>query len=291
MSQRPLVRDILTERRSDLTAAERKLAAILTDGSMVAGLQSVTRLADAAGVSSPTVIRLARKLGFDGYPELQDAIRADVAARIKQPLAKLEPLDHGAPRGHIVARFTEATRANLERTLERLDLAELDHAATILSDPMRELHFLGGRITGSNAHAFANHLRIVRPRVHMLDAAPSVWPQALIDMDEKAVLVIFDIRRYEKDLETLATLAAGQGATVILFTDLWGSPIERVATCRFRAAVEVPSSWDSTLAIGFLVEILIAEVQSRRSESSTARILALEDAIGKEKIFRGEGSR
>lgn len=287
MSRRPLVRNILKERQADLTAAERKLTAVLLVDSMVAGLQSVTRLAERAGVSSPTVIRLARKLGFDGYPALQDAIREEIAERIKQPLAKLEPLTGDGPRDHIVARFAAAALANVARTLDRLDLSEFDRAADLLSDPGRRLHLLGGRITRSNAHYFYNHLQIIRPDVALLDSSPSVWPQALLDMGHRSALVIFDIRRYEGELERLARLAVAQGADIVLFTDLWGSPIERHATHCFRAAVEVPSSWDSTLALNVLVEALIAEIQSRRSGSSAERIATLERMIGESRIFRG----
>lgn len=287
MSRRVRVRDILRERRADLTAAESKLSAVLLDASMVAGLQSVTRLAEQAGVSTPTVIRLARKLGFDGYPALQDAIREEVAARIKKPLAKLEAATLDAPDDHIVARFAEAAVANIGRTLDRLDLAEFDRAAELLSDPGRRIFLLGGRITRSNAHYFYDHLQIIRPDVALLDSAPSVWPQALLDIGAQSVLVIFDIRRYEKPLETLARLAMAQGAEIVLLTDAWGSPIERHATLCFRAAVEVPSSWDSPLALNVLVEALIAEVQRRRSASSAARIAALERMIGDSNLFRG----
>lgn len=285
MGKRPLVRDLLKEKQAELTAAERKLTAVLMENSMMAGLQSITRLAESAGVSTPTVIRLARKLGFDGYGALQDAIREEVAARIKHPLAKLEPARHDAPRDHIVSQFFDATIANINRTLDRLDLEEFDRAAEILSDPARQLFFLGGRITRSNAHYFFNHVQIIRPRVFLLDSSPSVWPQALLDMGERSTLVVFDIRRYEKELEKLASLAVQQGAEILLFTDAWGSPIEQHATVCLRAAVEVPSSWDSTLAINFLVESLIAEVQSRRSRSSAERISALERMIGESKIF------
>lgn len=285
MGKRPLVRDLLKEKQAELTAAERKLTAVLMENSMMAGLQSITRLAESAGVSTPTVIRLARKLGFEGYGALQDAIREEVAARIKHPLAKLEPARHDAPRDHIVSQFFDATIANINRTLDRLDLEDFDRAAEILSDPARQLFFLGGRITRSNAHYFFNHVQIIRPRVFLLDSSPSVWPQALLDMGERSTLVVFDIRRYEKELEKLASLAVQQGAEILLFTDAWGSPIEQHATVCLRAAVEVPSSWDSTLAINFLVESLIAEVQRRRSRSSAERISALERMIGESKIF------
>lgn len=286
LENRPLIRDLLKERQADLTAAERRLSAVLEADQLVAGLQSITRLAEMAEVSTPTVIRLARKLGFEGFPDFQNAMREDVAARIKQPLAKFRAAREEA-RDHIISRFAEAASTNINRTLDRLDLTEFDNIAALLSDPARRLHLLGGRITRSNAHYFFNHLQIIRPQVTLLDSSPSAWPQALLDMDARSVLVIFDIRRYERELERLATLAVDQGATIVLFTDAWGSPIERCAAHTIRAMVEVPSAWDSTLAINFIVEALVAEVQTRCSDMSAERIAALEDMIGESRIFRG----
>lgn len=286
MDSRPLVLDLLREKQAELTAAERKLAAVLQQDVFVAGLQSITRLADQAQVSTPTVIRLARKLGFNGYPDLQEAIRAELGERMKRPLAKLEASRNDA-RDHIVSRFAEAVSDNINRTLSRLDLTEFDAVAALLSDPSRAVHLLGGRITRSNAHYFFNHLQIIRPNVHLLDSSPSVWPQSLLEMNDAATLIVFDIRRYERELEKLAGIAVDQGARVVLFTDAWGSPIEKIAAHTFRAMVEVPSSWDSTLAINFLIEALVADIQSRSSQQSAERIVALENMLGASRIFRG----
>lgn len=284
MARRPLVKDRISEKQDELTAAERRLTATLLDDSLVAGLQSITKLAESAEVSTPTVIRLARKLGYNGFPDLQDAIREEIAARMKEPLAKLEAADLSGGKDHIVSRFAEAVSRNINRSLERLDLDEFDKAAALLSDPNRRLYLLGGRITRSNAHYFFNHLQIIRSGVTQLDFSPSVWPQSLLDMSENSTLIVFDIRRYEKELERLAKLVVGQGANIVLFTDQWGSPIERYAKFCFRSMVEVPSSWDSTLAINFLIEALVAEIQSRCQ--SADRIAALEEMIGESRIFR-----
>lgn len=285
MESRPLVRDLLRERQSDLTASERKLSAVLQEDSLVAGLQSITRLAEMAEVSTPTVIRLARKLGFDGFPDLQNAIREELAERIKRPLAKLDAALTDA-RDHIVSQFAETVSSNINRTLDRLDLAEFDAVGQLLSDPAMRIYLLGGRITRSNAHYFFNHLQIIRPNAHLLDSSPSVWPQSLLDMNETSVLVVFDIRRYERELEKLARLAVEQGARIVLFTDAWGSPIEKVAAHTFRSMVEVPSSWDSTLAINFLIEALVAEIQRLGPDQSAERIAALENMLGESRIFR-----
>ena len=285
MDEPPIIRDLLESRTDTLTAAERKVAAILRQSSIVEGLHSITRLAESAGVSTPTVIRLARKLGFDGFPALQHAIRAEVAARMKQPLAKFEAADHDAACDHIVARFAETAQVNLNRTLDCLNIEAFDAVAALLSDPQNKLSCVGGRITRSIALYLASHLQIIRANVALLDGSPGLWAQSLLDMDERTVLILFDIRRYEKDLLRLAKRAKTRGATIVLVTDLWGSPVEAHATHSLRSAIEAPSSWDSTLAMSFLVEALIAAVQMQCSTISAQRLSALEEMIGETRIF------
>ncbi|WGW04727.1 MurR/RpiR family transcriptional regulator [Tropicibacter oceani] len=282
---KPLIRDMLRDQQANLTAAERRLSATLLDDSLVAGLQSITRLAESAEVSTASVVRLARKLGFEGFSDFQNAIRDEVAARVKQPLAKLETTDVAGHCDHIISRFARAMSRNINATIDRLDVDEFEQVTDLLADPKRHIYLMGGRITRSNANYFFNHLQIIRPGVSLLDASPSVWPQSLLDMDENATLVVFDIRRYEKQLERLAKLVTQQGGNIVLFTDQWGSPIETYAAYCFRSMVEAPSSWDSTLAINFLIEALIAGIQARSSGND--RIAALEQMIGAARIFRG----
>lgn len=286
MVRTPLIRDLISENQDQLTAAEKKFTARLLDDGGTLGLQSITKLAKEVGVSSPTIVRTARKLGFGGFSDLQDGIREEISARMKEPLAKLEASRAHKGDHHIVSQFAEATAENINRTLERLDLRTFDKVAKLLSNANQRLFLLGGRITRANAAYFYNHLQIIRGNMFVLDASPSVWPQSLLDMKKNSTLIIFDIRRYEKELEKLARLAVEQGATIVLFTDQWGSPIEKHAKFCFRSMIEAPSSWDSTLAINFLIEALISAIQKRSSKSSADRIRAMEDMIGQTRIFR-----
>jgi len=105
-------------------------------------------------------------------------------------------------------------------------------------------------------------------------------------MDRMSVLILFDIRRYERDLDRLAELAKDRDAQIILFTDQWGSPISRQADHVVNAQIEAPSSWDSTLAINLVIEALVAEVQTRVSETALDRIEALEEMFQSTRIFR-----
>jgi len=133
---------------------------------------------------------------------------------------------------------------------------------------------------------FCNHLKIIRPGATLLSGSENVWPQYLLDMGENTLLILFDIRRYEKNLHRLATLAKDRGCSIILFTDQWNSPIGNIADHSFRALVEAPSSWDATMVIMFYMEALIAEVQNRMGTKSHQRIEELEGMFGMTRIFR-----
>lgn len=281
-----LVRELIKDNSEALTRSERQLASVLLKDYPVGGLQSITKLAAAAGVSTPTVIRMARKLGFDGFPDLQEALRNEVAEQIKKPISKRDGWTGEATSEHPLFRFAGAVAENLRHTLERIDTGVFDAVARVLADPGRHVCVVGGRITRSNADYLFNHLQIIRPNVTELGNSPNIWPQYLLDMDARTVLVVFDIRRYERELERLAELASARGATVVLFTDQWGSPISRTADFTFNGLVEAPSSWDSTIAVMLIVEALIAEVQTMRWEESKERIEELEAMFSATKLFR-----
>lgn len=284
-----LVKQKIQDEMEELTRSERQLASILLQDYPMGGLQSITKLAAAAGVSTPTVIRMARKLGFDGFPDLQDALREEVAAQIKQPLSKRDAWVVDESAEHPLMRFAQVVWTNMRHTLERIDTEIFDQVASLLAETSRPLYVVGGRITRSNADYLYNHMQIIRPNVTMLGNSANVWPQYLLDMDESSVLVIFDIRRYESHLEKLAQIASDRGVTVVLFTDQWGSPIGRCADYTFNGLVEAPSSWDSTMALQLIVETLIAEVQGARWEESKERVEELEAMFSSTRLFRNQG--
>jgi DNA-binding MurR/RpiR family transcriptional regulator len=204
LSQKPLtIKGILENSASGLTRSERAVTSVLLTDYPMAGLQSITKLAHLAGVSAPTIIRLARKLGFDGYPDMQATLHEEMADTIKKPALKQDARRISTDDAHVITKFSQAVVSNLNNTLDRLDRAVFDRTAALLADETKTIHFSGGRITRSNADYFFNHLQIIRPKVTLLSQSPNVWPQYLLDMDENAVLVIFDIRRYEKDLQKL----------------------------------------------------------------------------------------
>ena len=269
-----------------MTRAERQLATHLLRHYPVAALGSVTALARAADVSSPTVVRLVQKLGFRGYPDFQSEIRAEVEERLISPLTKHDRWAGGVPDTHILNRFADAVLGNLQATLAQINHAEFDAAAALMADPARQVYATGGRITHAMAEYFVTHMKVIRPGVSLISEMSNAWPPAMIEMRPGDVLLAFDIRRYENNVLQLVEMASEQGAEVILITDPWVSPAAAHARYRFSAQIEVPSAWDSTVAIQVLIETLMAAVQSLRWEETALRMKRLEDLYARARFFR-----
>ena len=126
------VESLITAQAAELTPAERKLTAELMRDYPVSGLRSVTKLADDAGVSTPTVIRLARKLGFEGFPEMQAALRSEASGRLNSGAIDDSGWTVASRVSPTFEAFTSAIYRNLARTIERLDPATFAEIADVL---------------------------------------------------------------------------------------------------------------------------------------------------------------
>lgn len=270
----------------DLTRAERQLATHVLSHYPVSALGSITLLAKAAEVSTPTVVRLAQKLGYKGYPDLQNALRGEVEAMLESPLAKHDRWAGGVPDTHMLNRFADAVMANLQSTLGQIDHAEFDAAAGLLADPGRQIFAMGGRITHALADYFTSLMKVVRTDVTLLSNNSTTWPPTLLDMRPGDVLLVFDIRRYENAVLQLAEMAKEQGAEIILITDRWVSPAATHARHTLACHIEAPSAWDSNVSLMVLVETLLASVQDLTWDVTEGRMKRLEHLYDRTRFFR-----
>ncbi len=208
-----------------LTPAEHKLVNALLANYPVAGLSSITEFAKAAKVSTPTALRLAKKLGFAGFPTFQAALRGEVAAQLQDPIARHQRWSRDAPDAHMLNRFADAVMENLRGSLKLIDHRSFDRIADLIADQRQAVHIIGGRITMPLAEYFHTHLHMIRPQVTLMPSLPAAWPQYLLNMQRGDVLIAFDVRRYDHRLAEFTELAHQRKVRIVLFTDQWMWPI------------------------------------------------------------------
>ena len=271
---------------ANFTRAERQLANAILDNYPMCALGSITSLSKISQVSNPTIVRMAKKLGFTGFAQLQSKLRSEVEATISNPIMRHDRWAQRVPDTHLLNRFADAAMDNIRQTLSQIDAEEFDAVATLLSDNSRHIHIAGGRITHPIADYFFTHLQMIRDNLTMIPPNMNTWPHYILSMKANDILVVFDIRRYEREISRLADTARNQDLEIILFTDQWGSPITKLANHAFNSRTEAPSAWDSNMMIMFIVETIIAAVQNETWHETRKRMDKLEELFDRTGLFK-----
>lgn len=262
--------------RDRLRPSERRAVQALLYDYPYTGLLTTSEFARRAGVSAPTILRLVTQLGFGSYRDFQRRLKGELAAQMQSPLAKANISPPDTRERSSLHDFGAALASNVQTSFDATSDADFAEAVALLTNKKKRIHAVGGRFTEAFALYLVRHLRILRPHVESIDSAQTAWRDQIIDFDRNDVLICFDIRRYQENVIALAEAASARDVTLILFTDQWLSPIARFAKISFPIWTNIPSEWDSTVAMLGLVESIIAATTSALWESARPRMEELE---------------
>ena len=269
------LQDRVRRELGQFTDAERRVAHALLGEYPMAGLETVARFARRAETSGPTILRFVSRLGFGSYAAFQDALRVETQARLQGPLSRHDarPAAYGLPApGETLAL---AMRQNIETAARDLT-PQLSAIVDLVADPNRQILCIGGRFSGMIAAYLHTYLRQVRPRVRLVQGGSAAWADELLDVSPGDIVVVFDFRRYQRDVLDFAKGAAAQQAQIVLVTDIWYSPIAAIAQIVVPCPVSIPSAFDSGVTGLAVVEIITAAVVASLGARSKDRIATLE---------------
>lgn len=273
---RPSVRTLLKQRESTFTVAERRVVAILFANYPSAALTSISQLAGQAGVSDPTVHRLVLKLGFDGYPEFQRALLAEVDARMNSPLSRLESSADEPHAQDMQQAMLGSLTVALGKTAEQASREDFETAVSLLADPQRTVFGCGGRASSFIASWLVVLLSQMRPHARHVEPSLERGSEALADLEAGDVLVVYDYRRYQESVVRFAHAAHELGARIVLFTDEWRSPIAHFADAVLVSLVPSASPFDTKVPALAQTESIVAAIVHRLPEEAKARLKRIE---------------
>jgi DNA-binding MurR/RpiR family transcriptional regulator len=266
------------DRLDEMSPSERSVARALFAAYPTAGLESLPQLAEAAKVTGPTVLRFVRKIGYDGYPDFQRALRREVQARMEGMLSLYDT--RGAPASdHLLQTSSETFKRGLDETLGAQALrTELPRVTSLLADAKRRAWFTGGRFSRLVAEYLCLLLRMLRPGCAMVGDAATMRALDALEIARNDVLVAFDYRRYQSDTIAVANLASERGAAVVVITDPWLSPAVESARHVLISSSASFSPIDSMLGGYALAEVIASEVLSALGDRGRERLARVESA-------------
>lgn len=221
------VRNLLEQiqsRLDNLNKAERKVAEVILHDPQQATRFSIAALAQAAGVSEPTVNRFCRSFGANGYPELKMQLAQSLASGAAY-VSRAVSADDG-PEAY-TRKIFGSTIASLDSACQSLDPQHVSRAVDLLIQA-RQIHFFG--LGASASVALDAQHKFFRFNL-AVSAHSDVLMQRMIASVAHTgdLFVIISYTGRTRELVEVARLARENGASVLGLTAA-GSPLAKAST-------------------------------------------------------------
>lgn len=230
----------------------------------ISALTTVARLAERSGVSTATVLRLVQRLGLEGYGDFQDAIKVDLDRLLHSPSDRLtafrETEDKNRPFLH---RMLERSAGNLTASFDPVVDADFRQIVDLIADPKSRIYGVGGRYSHNVMALLVDYLAVLRDGVQMVTGQPDAWSRYLLEIDGRSVVMVADIRRYQRTVQRFAHLAAERGARIVVLSDPWAEPADFSADHLIRVPTSSPSLMDSYAALLVFAEAFVGALAER----------------------------
>ncbi|MFN8159821.1 MAG: MurR/RpiR family transcriptional regulator [Solirubrobacterales bacterium] len=268
----------ITERFDDFSRSQKDVARYIVDHLDEAAFLTAEELARRASTSSSTVVRFSQALGFEGYPELQQAAIEEYrntaagangvsksGSKGTGPLFSFDHSDFEASLG--------ADHANLEETARNLTREQIEASVSALATAHRVV------IVGVDQMAFfASYLRhmlsLLDIRAEIVVSTGGESLQRLGRIDEDTLMIALSAGRAHPLLQRAMKLAAHRRARTLAISDATLSEISEHAELTLYYSSNSPSYARSNTALMALVQALAHGVFSRDEAAHRERIRA-----------------
>jgi DNA-binding MurR/RpiR family transcriptional regulator len=266
-------------RFDEFSRSQKDVAQYIVDHLDEAAFQTAEELARRANTSSSTVVRFSQALGFEGFPELQQAARDEYRRRVgggtkatngTDPLAAapLFSLDHTEFEAALAA-----DHVNVEDTAHKLSRSDVEAAVDAIVSAEKVL------IAGTDQMAFfASYLRhllmLLDLRAEIVASPSQEALGRLSRIDDRTLVVGLSAGRPHPLITRTMKLARHRRAPTLAITDATLSEVARLARIRLYYSSNTPAFVRSHTALLSLIQALAYGVYARDAQQYDVRIKA-----------------
>jgi DNA-binding MurR/RpiR family transcriptional regulator len=243
----------------ELSRKHKHLARFILDNKYFISFASASQAAEKTNTSAATVVRFAQSLGYEGFTEMQAAIRAELPNYMSAAERIQERLESPAEPDNLPQKVFHTDIANIERTASNLLAADLDGALRAIVDASR-ICVIGSGISATSAMYLAHSLRIIGfdARFNINEGLSLAVDAAQFGPD--TLVIALDMWRYVRSTTDTVALARKYGAHIIAITDSIVSPLAQMANFAFEVAAVGAAHSLSATAVLSLINVIIASL-------------------------------
>lgn len=257
----------LSEIAPTLSPIESRIAAYFAHNARDLVNTPILTVAESCGTSKSAVVRLCKRLGYNGYKDFLTALSAELALRQRDE-TMYQDLYPDSSIGSICAAIVQNNVHAMDTTMRMLDLDAMERATDAISNANR-IDFYGVGNSGIIAQdAEIKFRRIGFNAYSAVDAHCQVISAATLKKGD--VAMVFSYYGETKDILDTMLLAKEQGATVISVTRFGKNTISANADIALQVAstesLARSGAMSSRLVMLQMIDMVFTVVSSRNYE-------------------------
>ena len=267
----------VAEHFDELTKSHKDVANYFLYNLDKVAVNTLEELAGIVGVSTTTVIRFAKQMGYSGFTQLQKDAQ-NIVLNKEKGMRNGEGLEN-RDTDHLLKEAFERDLRNIEGTMKSLKQEDLDQATKLLLEA-DNLYIMGMRMAFSVAYyCFASWGRM-RKNIRLIHTTGMEYPEEMLSMKNGDVCIIFTFPRYVTSQVRLMQWMKKHGVRIILVTAGTYS-VERefsdiVLACRVKKA----SYQNSYAAPVCLVNYFTMAMAAKKYDEAAALLKNSEELLG-----------
>ncbi|MCR5451194.1 MAG: MurR/RpiR family transcriptional regulator [Lachnospiraceae bacterium] len=259
---------------SRLSKGHKTIASFITDSLDEAAFLTAAEIGRVCSVSESTVVRFATKLGYSGFPKLQEAMADMVQSKLS--VTNAEPSALESSKSNTLSSVMHSDIEKIKRTMEEIDNASFDMAVDVLLNA-KKIYIIGIRSCSAIASFLAFYLDMMFDDVILISTTnTSELFEQMIRIGENDAIIGISFPRYSMRTLKAMEFANSRRAKVITITDSPNSPMNLYSSCNLIAKSGMFSVVDSLVAPLSVINALIVSLCVKRKNEIADRMDALE---------------
>lgn len=271
---------------SRLSKSHRRIAEYILQHYDKAVFMTAAKLGEMVNVSESTVVRFAIALGYEGYPELQQALQELVRHRLTA--TQRFEMSSDISQEEVLSTVLKADMQNIRSTIDGIDNAAFLRAVQVISGA-RRIYILGLRSAAPLAQFAGYYLHYIFDDVRVVAAGSTDVFEAISRIEASDVLLGISFPRYSSRTIEAMSFARSRHAQVIGLTDGPMSPLHEVADICLSMRTDMASFVDSMAAPMSVINALIVALGIQNREALNARFKQLEEVWDAYSVYMNEG--
>lgn len=271
-----------------LSKSHKKIADFILKDYQKAAFYTAARLGEETDISESTVVRFATYMGFEGYPEFQEALQENIKGKLTT-LQRMEVSSLKMVNEDVLTKVLTDDRTAIKETLSMVSPDKFYSAADKINKA-EKIYILGVRSSAPLANFMYFYFKMVYDNVVLIDgAATSEIFEDIFKINDKDVCIAISFPRYSRQVVNTLRYVKEKGASIIAITDSESSPIAPFSEYVLTAKTSMTSFTDSLVAPLSLINALIVASSLEKREETLTTFTELENVWKKYGVYEDDG--